>query len=81
MKQLSRLGPDSTPQAHRRVGTYLVHQFVPSGMGLSVCSQAPLDVNADVMNGRSRKTLDWYTPHEVYSGKLAKFEDPTQILQ
>ena len=26
-------------------------------------------------------TLDWYTPHEVYSGKLAKFEDPTQILQ
>jgi IS30 family transposase len=50
-------------------------------MGLSVCSQAPLDVIADVMNGRSRKTLDWYTPHEVYSGKLANFEDPTQILQ
>jgi hypothetical protein len=50
-------------------------------MGLSVCSQAPLDVIADVMNCRSRKTLDWYTPHEVYSGKLAKFEDPTQILQ
>ena len=59
----------------------LVRQFLPKGIDLSVYSQEQLDGIADLMNGRPRKTLDWCTAHEVYSGWLAKFDDPAQILQ
>jgi len=59
----------------------LIRQYLPKGTDLSGYSQEQLDAIADQMNGRPRKTLDWYTPHEVYSGWLAKLEDSARTIQ
>lgn len=48
---------------------------------LSGYSQEQLDAIADLMNGHPRKTLDWCTPHEVYSAWLSRFEDSAQTIQ
>jgi hypothetical protein len=53
---------------------------LPKGTDLSVYSHEQLGGIADLMNGGLRKTLDWYTPHEVYRGWLAKFDDPTEVF-
>ena len=54
----------------------LIGQFLPKGTDLSGYSQEQLDAIADLMNGRPFKTLDWCTPHEVYSAWLASLRTP-----
>lgn len=59
----------------------LVRQYLHKGTDLSGYSQEQLDGIADEMNGRSRKTLDWATPLEVYSGSLAHLHAPPGAVQ
>ena len=59
----------------------LIRQYLPKGADLSGCSQDELDAIADEMNGRPRKTLDWATPFEVYSGWLARLNAPPDAIQ
>lgn len=58
----------------------LVRQYLPKGTDLSGYSQEQLDAIADEMNGRPRKTLDWASPFEVYSGWLARLNVPEQAV-
>ena len=59
----------------------LIRQYLPKGSDLSGYSQEQLDAIADEMNGRPRKTLDWATPFEVYSGWLARLQTQPDAIQ
>jgi len=50
----------------------LLRQYFPKGTSLSGFDQADLDLVADSLNGRPRKTLDFATPNEQFSSLLAE---------
>ena len=58
----------------------LVRQYLPKGTDLSGYTQEQLDAIADEINNRPRKTLNAYSPLEVYREMLLKYhEAPTTI--
>ena len=59
----------------------LIRQYLPKGTDLSGHSQLQLDAIADEMNARPRKTLDWASPLEVYSGWLARLNVQPDAIQ
>ena len=59
----------------------LIRQFLPKDSDLSGYSQERIDAIADELNGRPRKTLDWATPFEVYSGWLALLQTQPDAIQ
>jgi IS30 family transposase len=50
----------------------LLRQYFPKGISLSGFDQADLDLVAESLNGRPRKTLDYATPNEQFSKLLAE---------
>jgi transposase, IS30 family len=50
----------------------LLRQYFPKGISLAGFTQADLDIVADSLNGRPRKTLDFATPKEQFSKLLAQ---------
>jgi IS30 family transposase len=52
----------------------LLRQYFPKGTSLSGFTQADLDLVADSLNGRPRKTLHFATPVEQFGRLLAEQE-------
>ncbi len=52
----------------------LLRQYFPRGMSLSALSQADLDIVADSLNDRPRKSLGFATPNEHFRELLAKLD-------
>ena len=48
----------------------LIRQYLPKSTDLSTFSQKSLTAIAERLNTRPRKTLDWYTPKEIYTKLL-----------
>ena len=59
----------------------LVRQYLPKGTDLSGYNQEQLDVIADEINNRPRKTLNAYSPLEVYRDLLPNHDTAPNIIQ
>ena len=59
----------------------LVRQYLPKGTDLSSYSQEQLDAIADEINNRPRKTLNAYSPLEVYRNLLINHHAAPAIIQ
>ena len=58
----------------------LVRQYLPKGTDLSGYSQEQLDAIADEINNRPRKTLNAYSPLEVYRNLLLNYHAAPAII-
>ena len=58
----------------------LVRQYLPKGKDLSAYSQEQLDAIADEINNRPRKTLNAYSPLEVYREVLLNHHEAPAII-
>ncbi len=59
----------------------LVRQYLPKGTDLSGYTQEQLDAIADEINNRPRKTLNAYSPLEVYREMLLKYHEAPSTIQ
>ena len=58
----------------------LLRLYFPNGTSLSGFDRADLDIVADSSNGRPRKTFDFATPSERFSGLMAERARTNQDL-
>ncbi|MCX5703505.1 MAG: IS30 family transposase, partial [Candidatus Omnitrophica bacterium] len=49
---------------------YLIRQFIPKGTNYSIVQLKNIKRAQDMLNDRPRKTLEFLTPHEVFSKLL-----------
>ena len=56
----------------------LLRQYFPKGTSLAAFNQTDLNLVADSLNGRPRKTLDFATPAEEFAKLLAKHANQSQ---
>ena len=59
----------------------LVRQYLPKGTDLSGYTQEQLDAIADEINNGPRKTLNAYSPLEVYQEMLITYHDAPATIQ